>query len=457
MGNRASSAAAGFLVERFAAFGDVPAVVAPGASCTFAELVALHARWSAELERLGLARGAVVGVDADYTPNAIALLLALIDREAILVPQSVATRAGRERKDEIAEVEAYFYGDSADGVRFEQTGRTASHRLYEELRGRRHPGIVLFSSGTSGEPKAAVHDLTLLLEKFEQRRPALTTVVFLLFDHWGGLNTMFHALSNGGAVVSIGDDRSPEGVCAAIERHRVELLPTTPTFCNLLLMSGAHRVRDMSSLRVISYGAEPMPESTLARLHDEFPGVKLQQTYGLIEIGAMRSHSRDDGSLWVKVGGEGYETRVVDGILQVKARSRVLGYVNAPDPVDDDGWLVTGDAVLQDGEYLRVLGRKSELINVGGEKVYPAEVESTVLLMPEVEEATAYGEPHPITGHIVCVRIRPAHAVDDERALTRAVKRFCRERLEPYKVPVKVRVGDAPQFGERFKKRRVGS
>jgi long-chain acyl-CoA synthetase len=374
-----------------------------------------------------------------------------VDRQAILVPQSSATRAGRERKDSIAEVEAYFYVDRADDVRFEQTGRTAAHRLYRDLRRREHPGIVLFSSGTSGEPKAAVHDLTLLLEKFELPRPALATLAFLLFDHWGGLNTMLHALANGARVVSTGDDRSAESVCAAIEAHRVELLPATPTFFNLLLLSGAHRRHDLSSLRVISYGAEPMPESTLERLRDAFPGVKLQQTYGLIEVGAMRSKSREDGSLWVKVGGEGYETRVVDGILQIRARSMVMGYINAADPLTDDGWLVTGDAVLEDGEYLRILGRKSDLINVGGEKVYPAEVESVIQAMETVEEARVYGEPNRLFGHIVCAEVKTRTPVE-ERELSIEVKRFCRERLERFKVPVKVRVVDKPQFGERFKK-----
>jgi acyl-coenzyme A synthetase/AMP-(fatty) acid ligase len=453
VGNSASAYPTDFLVERFRAQGGARAVSSPAGGCTFAQLLELWRQWVAELERTGVERGTVVGLDGDFSPNAIALFLALAEREAILVPQSAATRAGRERKDEIAEVEAYFYVDEADDVRFERAGRTASHSLYRELRARGHPGIVLFSSGTSGEPKAAVHDLTLLLEKFEQPRPALTTLVFLLFDHWGGLNTMLHALSNGATVVSTGGDRSPEGICEAIARHRVELLPTTPTFLNLLLMSGAQRRHDLSSLRVISYGAEPMPESTLERLREAFPGVRLQQTYGLIEVGAMRSKSREDGSLWVKVGGEGYETRVVDGILQIKARSMVMGYVNAPDPITDDGWLVTGDAVLQDGEYLRVLGRRSELINVGGEKVYPAEVESVIQSLDRVAEVAVHGEPHPMTGQIVCARVRAGDR-GDSRDLARMVKRYCRERLERYKVPVKVEVVDEPLFGARFKKQR---
>jgi len=219
-------------------------------------------------------------------------------------------------------------------------------------------------------------------------------------------------------------------------------------------LSGAQRRHDLSSLRVITYGAEPMPESTLRRLGEQFPKVKLQQTYGLIELGPMRSSSRDDGSAWVKVGGEGYETRVVDGILQVRTRAMILGYLNAPSPITSDGWLVTGDAVLQDGDYLRFLGRKSELINVGGRKVFPAEVEGVILAIDGIEDVMVYGEPNALVGQIVCAQVKlrePREQVE----VARIVKQACREQLDRFKVPVKVRVSDEAQFGTRFKKVRA--
>jgi long-chain acyl-CoA synthetase len=439
-----------FLADRFGEHADRPAVTAPAGRCSYGELLERWRRWDDRLEKEQIAAGAVVGLEGGFTPNVVALFLALVERRAIVVPQSNVSRAGRERKDEIAQVEVYGYVDRRDSVRFERRPVSASHGLYAELRAREHPGLVLFSSGTSGEPKAAVHDFTFLLEKFQVPRPALTTLTFLLFDHWGGLNTMLHALSNGSTVIT-GDDLSPEGVCRLIETHSVELLPATPTFLNLLLVSGAHRTHDLSSLRVITYGAEPMPQSTLERLRKAFPDVKLQQTYGLIEVGVLRSKSRDDGSLWVKLGGEGYETRVVDGILEIRTRSTITGYLNAPTPITADGWFVTGDAVLQDGEYFRVLGRKSELINVGGEKVFPAEVESVIQSMDNVIEATVYGEQNPLVGQIVCARIRTATPVD-HAAFAAELKRFCAEQLERYKVPVKIQVEEQQQYGDRFKK-----
>ena len=92
---------------------------------------------------------------------------------------------------------------------------------YKVIREREHPGLVLFTSGTSGDPKAAVHDFFALLEKFKFRSRSLRTLNFLLFDHWGGLNTMFHILSNGGVVIAT-KNRDPVIICELIEKYKEE-------------------------------------------------------------------------------------------------------------------------------------------------------------------------------------------------------------------------------------------
>ena len=120
------------------------------------------------------------------------------------------------------------------------------------IKERQHPGLVLFTSGTSGEPKAAVHDLSALLEKFKTKRKALRTLNFLLFDHWGGLNTMFHILSNGGVVIAT-KDRRLNNVCKLIQDHKVELLPTTPTFLNLILLSGMYKNYDLNMFSLLLF------------------------------------------------------------------------------------------------------------------------------------------------------------------------------------------------------------
>ena len=121
-----------------------------------------------------------------------------------------------------------------------------------------------------------------------------------------------------------------------------------------------------------------MLPATLAKLKTVFPDVKLLQTYGLIEVGVLKTSSKSNDSLWVKLGGNGYDLRVVDGLLEIKAESAMLGYLNYASPFTEDGWFKTGDAVEVDGEYFKILGRKSEIINVGGEKVFPVEIENVI-------------------------------------------------------------------------------
>jgi len=397
--------------------------------------------------------GSVVALQGDFSPNAIAILLSLIQRGCIIVPITKMTKQKRQKLLGIAEVEFLVEVDEKDNISFNQLSKISHLKYYEVIRNRKHPGLVLFSSGTSGEPKAAVHDFQGLLKKFETKRHPLRTINFLLFDHWGGLNTMLHMLSNGGTLITT-EARSPEAICKLIENHKVELLPASPTFLNLLLLSGTHRDYNLDSLKIISYGTEPMPETTLHRLRATFPLVKLLQTYGLIELGVMRSKSENNGSLWVKVGGEGYQTRVVNGILHIKAESAMLGYLNAPSPFSDDGWFITGDEVIEKDGYIKILGRRSEIINVGGEKVYPQEIENVILKMENVAEVTVFAEKNLIIGNIVCANIRLIKS-EDNKIFVSKLKKYCGKRMQNYKVPIKVNIIEKDHHNLRFKKTRV--
>jgi acyl-coenzyme A synthetase/AMP-(fatty) acid ligase len=248
-------------------------------------------------------------------------------------------------------------------------------------------------------------------------------------------------------------NRDPDSVLRAVEQYKVELLPTSPTFINLVLVSGAYRRYDLSSLKIVTYGTEPMPQSTLDKFHEVLPHVQLQQTYGLSEIGILRSKSRSSNSLWVKLGGEGFQTRIVNDVLHVKAESAMLGYLNAPSPFTVDGWFDTGDKVEVDGDYFRILGRQSDMINVGGQKVYPAQVESVVQEMPDVAEVAVYGESNAIMGQIPCAAVRLRQARDPAE-FHRDLRKFCRERLQDFQIPVRVKLVEHVMHGQRFKKNR---
>lgn len=248
----------GFLLDQFRARRADPAIVWRDASVSYDWLLDAVDRWQGRLEQAPVEPGAVVSLEADFSPNAVALLLALIERECVVVPLTTSVQAQKPEFRRIAEVEVIISVGADDDVRIERTTTGATHEHYLELRRHRHPGLVLFSSGSTGKSKAAVHNLDAILDKFHTSRQALRTLVFLLFDHIGGVNTLFYTLSNGGCVVTVAE-RSPEPVCQAIERHRVQLLPTSPTFINLLLLSEAYKRYDLSSLELVTYGTEVMP------------------------------------------------------------------------------------------------------------------------------------------------------------------------------------------------------
>jgi long-chain acyl-CoA synthetase len=411
--------------------------------------------WKEEINKSGVYKGAVVALEADFSANAIALLFALVQEQAIIVPINNSTETKKAKTYDLAQVEYSFIANYNDDITFVVNHQYPSNNLYNILKERQVPGLVMLTSGTSGEPKVAVHDFSRLLEKFKQKKVTLTTLNFLLFDHWGGLNTMFHTLSNGGTVITV-RDRSPDAVCELIEMYSIELLPSSPSFLNMLIMSEAYQRHDMSSLKIISYGSEPMPQSTLNKMNSVFPKIKLQQTYGLIEIGVLRSMSKSNDSLWVKLGGEGIETRIIEGILQIKAESAMLGYLNAPSPYTEDGWFNTGDEVEVDGDYIRIIGRKKEFINVGGQKVHPSEIESVLLEMDGVIDVLVVGEANSILGQIVKAQIALTND-EDVNLLKIRVRNYCKEKLDPFKVPVKVEIVKHSLLSDRFKRTRCNN
>lgn len=430
------------LQARFRALGDAPALIWRDETTTFAELAEAVDSWANRVEP------GVVALVADYSPTAIALFLGLLAKGAVVALIGPDFAKEQSTLLDLAEIERVYRVEGRE-VALEAAAGEVRHPLLRELRGEGRAGIVLFSSGSSGRPKAVVHDAARLLAKYDTPRRAARTLPFMLFDHIGGLNTLLHTLSSGGAAV-LPEDRRPETIAGLVERHRVEVLPTSPTFVNLLLLADVSRF-DMSSLHTLAYGAERMPPPTLARLKAALPNVRLVQSYGMSEVGILKTSSESAGSLWVKLGGDGYRTRVKDGLLEIRAATAMLGYLNEESPFTEDGWVKTGDRVEVKGEYFRILGRASDLIIVGGEKVYPAEVEDHLLGLDGVVEAKVRGDANAITGQMVCATVRLSTG-EARAAFRKRMRAALQGRLPDFKIPQRVTVTDAPMHGARFKR-----
>ena len=429
-----------------------PALVISDKVFTYGDLIDGMQRWCDELDRVGICAGASIGLTGESCAEMIMLLLALVRSNHIAVPFLSANV--RETQDALATADVDGWFDFARDGTSAWTPRTADarHPLLDLLRlGTDTPGLILFTSGSSGVSKAAVHDFSRIWKRCERaERKAVTTLVFLTIDHIGGINTLLHVLLGGGTAVLPGS-RTVESVCRAIQDHRVELLPTTPTFLNMFLLSSNRERFDLSSLTMVTYGTEPMLPTTLLGLRQALPAVRCKQTYGMTEIGILPTRSENDSSIWLKVGGPGFETRIVDGVLWVRAETSMLGYLNAPSPFDDAGWLNTGDLVeIKDG-HLKILGRVSEVINVGGEKVSPSEIEDVILQVDNVEDVVVKHKPNAIMGQIVVAIVRICRE-EDHRLVSARVRRHCQSKLSPYKVPALIHVTQAEMMSRRWKK-----
>jgi acyl-CoA synthetase (AMP-forming)/AMP-acid ligase II len=440
-----------WLLDRFATTPDRPAFVHEGETTTYGEVLQHIADFTARLEREGVGAGQKVAILADYAPAVVCLIFALALRGAVIIPLSRAAVVEEGAALAISGCDWFItFEVSGRGAVFARRPVPAEHALVAGLVAAGRAGLILFSSGSSGTPKAILHDFDRIADKFRVQRAATRAIPFLMIDHFGGVNTVLAIVSSLGTVVTVAD-RSETAVCEAIALERVELLPAKPSFLTLMLASGIHRKLDLTSLKRITYGTEVMPQSTLHRLKEAFPEVELQQTYGLSEVGVLRSQSRPDGSLWVRVGGQGFETEVRDGILWIRSQYAMLGYLNAPSNFDADGWFNTQDQVEVDGDYIRILGRVSDIINVGGQKVYPAEVEDVILALDNILDVAVMAEAHAMLGQIVVAKV-VLETPESPEDLKRRIRAACRSALAAYKAPAKVIVTEESFHTARQKK-----
>lgn len=438
------------VMERMRGFGDRPALFYRGETLSYLAFTREIDTWTERFRTAGIGPGSVCVILGDYSPQSCAMLWALMVLGAVSVPLTPVTSPDLSELFVMAGVQYFIKPDDENGPKIEKLAPATQNELIETFRRERKPGLVVFTSGSTGKPKGILHDFERVTRKFVTERPGWRTVLFLMFDHFGGINTLLSTFTYGGVGICL-EQRVPDIVCRTIAAARATLLPTTPTFLNLMLASNAHRAYDLSSVQLITYGTEVMPGTTLARVRAAFPKAQIKQTYGLSELGVLRSRSEDGASTWVKIGGEGFEVKVKDNLLWVRSEANMVGYLNAPNPFDDEGWLCTADEVEVRGEYMRILGRKSDLINVGGQKVYPAEIEAVLLEADNVTEAAVFGAPHPIMGQAVHARVTLATS-EELPALNERLRKFCVERLARYKVPMRFIVATEDQHGARFKK-----
>ncbi len=448
------------IIEKFHIFSDKTALIYKGREYSYEDLIRRIDEIRKLLAEKNVKSGQVVAICSDYCFESIALFLALLEAKNIIVPitNTVSAEKAEKMKEAYVDWAAEVAGNK---IKLKRCSFGADkHDLIKKLQKSNSSGLILFSSGSSGKPKAMIHNLdnmsNIYFDKDERNNRMLA---FLLFDHIGGINTLFNALFRGCALC-IPVDRDVDRICSLIEKHKLNVLPASPTFLNLMLISKAYKNYGLGFLTLITYGAEPMPEALLKNINAVLPKVKFLQTFGTSETGIARTSSKSSDSILLKIDDPNTKYKVVNGELWLKSSTQVLGYLNsAMDNFTSDGWYKTGDIVeyFKDG-YLKVIGRNNTMINVGGQKVLPEEVESEVLKVPGIADCIIYGERNPILGQIVVADV-VLHKKCDCETVKKKIRLFCKDKMDSYKLPVKVNVVKQIKHSGRFKKFRkaVGS
>lgn len=444
-----------WLIEKIKEGGDKTAVIFKEQEYSYN---ALYERICADYARVrnDFKPGETVAIVSDYSFESIALFFALHENRNIIVP--ITTKVQEETDSRIATANCHHYVTIQDG-KWSATKRTLNeepHQLVLQLQEGGHSGLILFSSGSTGKPKAMVHNLDNLIDTYKGKRGKnIVFLIFLMFDHIGGLNTLLNCLSMNVTMV-FPENREPDHVAHLIEKYHVFVLPASPTFLNLMLIAECHKHYDLSSVRMISYGTEPMPESLLVKLKEAFPNVKFLQTFGTSETGISATSSYSSTSTFLKIDDPNTEYKIINGELWLRSKTQIMGYLNASmERFTDDGWFKTGDMVEEMDGYIKIVGRNSDIINVGGEKVLPSEVESVLFQMPRVMDCTVYGENNPITGQMVVAKVLYEEEDIKVSELKKRVVDFCKDKLTRYKIPAKIVKMSTSEFTERYKKRRI--
>ena len=377
---------------------------------------------------------AVVALIGNFDSESIVNLLYLMDNKNIIVPLTAETSVLHQYFFESSGVEYVIEKNRVH--RYVSSNSVVSPYILD-CKESAEGGIVFFSSGTTGKPKGIIHRLDKFTFRFKTIRPSLKTVAFLKFDHIGGINTLLHTISNGGEIIhpATTDLNHVGNLCF---KNQVEVLPTTPTYLRILLASDDSTRNLYKQVRIFTYGTELMDSFTLNKANDYYSNSEFRQTYGSSEVGILRVKSENSRSLFMSIGGEGVETKIMNSELYIKNKYAMLGYLDGSMAFDQDGWFKTKDLVEIKNNLIKILGRSDGIINVGGLKFNKSLVEDVALSFPGIVLCKVVAKNNPITGQHAELLIE---ASNNETFDVVSFRNFLKKELLEYMVPLRITLG----------------
>ncbi len=316
---------------------------------------------------------------------------------------------------------------------------------------------LMYTSGTTGWPKGVmathkniVHNCTEF-GKIHFSDDDIIMVATPIFHCWGLISGTFGMLSRGGTVLTV-ERFYPDKSLDYIERFKPTIFQGVPPMYNLLLKEEDIATRKISSVKFCLSAATKMPENLIRAVEEELKW-RYAEAWGLTEVSCVGTTAPYKET---RIGSCGRamadaEIKVVDergnilppgqqGELCIKGTCVTKGYLNKPEATrevfDADGWFHSGDiAYIDEDGYAYIVDRKKDMINVGGEKVFPSEVEDMMITHPKIKDVVIVGIAHELKGEVPKAFIQ---LKDGEVATEDEIIDFCRKKMAPYKVPVAV-------------------
>ncbi len=328
---------------------------------------------------------------------------------------------------------------------------TAPAPATEQAQTERATEWLMLTSGTSGVPKIVRHTLEglcgAIVAEGPARGPAPVWATFYDIRRYGGLQIFLRAIVGGGSMVLSQPSEALADHVARLNARGVTHISGTPSHWRKLLMSGA---AEGFAPRYVRLSGEIADQAVLDGLKKTFPQSSVGHAYASTEAGvgfAVNDGLEGFPASLIGENRDGVEMKVVDGSLRIRSKRAAHAYVGreAAALTDRDGFVDTGDMVeLRENRYYFV-GRRGGIINIGGLKVHPEEIEAVINRHPDVRMSRAKSRRSPITGGVVVADVILADGTDPGRAreIRDAILAECRDRLASHKVPAVIRFVDA--------------
>ena len=344
-----------------------------------------------------------------------------------------------------ADADALVYDDEDPGaarrirIEFAAPSRLPLRPLVSPRATSRVTEWILPTSGTSGPPKLVAHTLRTLMGAIADA-PLQQWATFYDIRRYGGLQIFLRAISGQGSLILGGEGESISSLLSRFGAANITHISGTPSHWRKVLMSGDGRQIDPKYVRL---SGEIADDAVLGALHKLYPCARIEHAYASTEAGVV--FAVDDGKAgfpasWLEKHGA-VQMKVVDGSLCVRSDRCALRFLDAGAPAlgGEDGFVDTGDMVERRVDRIYFVGRRGGVINVGGAKVHPEEVEAALNAHEAVRASRVFGRKNPITGALIFADVvlrdeRVAHAESEREILA-----VCRARLAPHMVPARLR------------------